>query len=95
MLFLTETHNTGDPTPHLHAEAARTAELQQDGLVELMLLKADWSGAVLLLRTSDLAAAREAVDSLPLVTKGITSFELTEVITPGSIPSAPAPQPTS
>ena len=60
-----------------------------------MLLKADWSGAVLLLRTSDLAAAREAVDSLPLVTKGITSFELTEVITPGSIPSAPAPQPTS
>jgi hypothetical protein len=50
---------------------------------------------VLLLRTSDLAAAREAVDSLPLVTKGITSFELTEVITPGSIPSAPAPQPTS
>jgi len=95
MMILAISHNTGDPTPHLHAEAARTAELQQDGLVELMLLKADWSGAVLLLRTSDLAAAREAVDSLPLVTKGITSFELTEVITPGSIPSAPAPQPTS
>ena len=94
MMVLAVSHNSGDPTPHLHAEAARTAELQQ-GLVELMLLKADWSGAVLLLRTSDLAAAREAVDSLPLVTKGITSFELTEVITPGSIPSAPAPQPTS
>ena len=51
-----------------------------------MLLKADWSGAVLLLRTTDLSAARAAVDSLPLVTNGITSFELTEVITP-----APAP----
>ncbi len=95
MMVLAVSHNTGDPTPHLHAETARTAELQQAGLVELMLLKADWSGAVLLLRTSDLAAAREAVDSLPLVTKGITSFELTEVITPVSIPSAPAPQPTS
>jgi hypothetical protein len=45
------------------------------------------------LRAADLAAAREAVGSLPLVTHGITSFELTEVITPGSIPGAPAPQP--
>jgi hypothetical protein len=95
MMVLAVSHNAGDPTPHLQAEAARMAELQRAGLVELMLLKADWSGAVLLLRTSDLAAAREAVDSLPLVTKGITSFDLTEVITPGGIPSALAPQPTS
>lgn len=95
MMVLAVSHNTGDPSPHLHAEATRMAELQRAGLVELMLLKADWSGAVLLLRTSDLPAAREAVDSLPLVTNGITSFELTEVITPGSIPGAPAPQPTS
>jgi hypothetical protein len=69
------------------------AELQQAGQVELMLLKADWSGAVLVLRTADLAAARAAVGSLPLVTNGITSFELTEVVTPGSIPGAPTPQP--
>jgi hypothetical protein len=48
---------------------------------------------VLVLRAADLAAAREAVGSLPLVTHGITSFELTEVITPGGIPGAPAPQP--
>ena len=84
MMVLAVSHNTGDPTAHLPAEAARLAELQQAGLVELMLLKADWSGAVLLLRTSDLSAAREAVDSLPLVTNGITSFELTEVITPAT-----------
>jgi hypothetical protein len=95
MMVLAVSRNTGDPSPHLHAEAMRMAELQQAGLVELMLLKADWSGAVLLLRTRDLPAAREAVDSLPLVTNGITSFELTEVITPGGIPGAPAPQPTS
>ena len=47
MMVLAVSHNTGDPTPHLQAEAARMAELQQAGLVELMLLKADWSGAVL------------------------------------------------
>jgi hypothetical protein len=45
MMVLAVSHNTGDPTPHLQAESARMAELQQAGLVELMLLKADWSGA--------------------------------------------------
>jgi hypothetical protein len=85
MMVLAISHNTGDPAPYLQAETARMAELQQAGLIELMLLKADWSGAVLLLRVADLAAAREAVASLPLVTNGITSFELTEVITPGSM----------
>ena len=95
MMVLAVSRNTGDPAAHLQAETARMAELQQAGLVELMLLKADWSGVVLLLRTSDLTAARAAVESLPLVTHGITSFELTEIITPGSVPSAPTPQPTS
>jgi len=86
MMFLAVSHNTGDPTPYLRAEAARVAELQQEGLVELMLLKADWSGAVLLLRAVDLPAARKAVDSLPLVAQGLTSFELTEVVSPGNLP---------
>jgi hypothetical protein len=49
---------------------------------------------VLLLRAADMAAARQAVDSLPLVAHGITSFELTEVITPDSIPGPPVSQPT-
>jgi hypothetical protein len=94
MMVLAVSHNTGDPAPHLQAEAARMAELQQAGLVELMLLKADWSGAVLLLRAADMVAAREVVGSLPLVTRGITSFELTEVIIPGNLHDAPAPQPS-
>ena len=88
MMFLAVSHNTGDPTPYLQAEAARAAELQQAGLVELMLLKADWSGVMLLLRAADLVTARKAVDSLPLVAHGITSFELTEVISPDSLPAA-------
>ena len=82
MMFLAVSQNVGDPTPYLAAEDARMQELQQTGVVEQMLLKADWSGALLLLRAADQAAAREAVGSLPLVTHGITRFELTEVITP-------------
>jgi hypothetical protein len=85
MKVLAVSRNTGDPTPLLPAESARMAELQEAGLVELTLLKADWSGAVLLLNTSSLASARQAVDSLPLVVNGLTSFELTEVISPGSV----------
>ena len=82
MMFLAVSQNVGDPAPYLAAEDARMQELQQAGVVEQMLLKADWSGAVLLLRAADHAAAREAVGSLPLVTNGITRFELTEVISP-------------
>ena len=69
MMFLAVSQNVGDPTPYLAAEDARMQELQQTGVVEQMLLKADWSGAVLLLRAADQAAAREAVGSLPLVTQ--------------------------
>jgi hypothetical protein len=81
MLFLAESHNTGDPTPYLQAEGARIYELQQAGIVETVLLKADRSGAIILLRTGDEAAARDALSTLPLVANGITSFgEFTEVI---------------
>jgi hypothetical protein len=88
MMFLAVSRNAGDPTPYLEAEAVRAAELQQLGLVELTLLKADWSGVVMLVRAVGLAAAREAVDSLPMVAHGITSFELIEVISPDSLPGA-------
>jgi hypothetical protein len=88
MMFLAESHNTGDPTPYLQAETARMGELQQSGIVGMVLLKADQSGVIVLLHAADLAAARDAVGSLPLVANGITSFELTEVI---AVPGAPEP----
>jgi hypothetical protein len=82
MMFLAEGHNAGDPTPYLQAEVVRMGELQQAGIVEMVLLKTDQSGAFVLLRTADLASAREAVGSLPLVANGITKVEITEVIAP-------------
>lgn len=80
-MFLAISHNTGDPTPYLEAEGARVAELQKAGLLEQLLLKADRSGVVLLLRAADLVTARDAVDSLPLAANGIANFELIEVTT--------------
>lgn len=81
MFFLAESHNTGDSSPYLQAEGERISELQQAGIVETVLLKADRSGAIILLRAADAAAARDALSSLPLVANGITSFgELTEVV---------------
>lgn len=81
MFFLAESHNTGDSTPYLQAEGERISELQQAGIVETVLLNADRSGAIILLRAADAAAARDALSSLPLVANGITSFgELTEVV---------------
>ena len=72
--------NSGDPAPHIPAEIARTGELVEAGVVERVPLKANRSGAVLVLDVPDITAARAAVDSLPLVTHGLTRFELTEVV---------------
>lgn len=52
---------------------------------------ADRSGAIVLLRAADAAAARDALGSLPLVANGITSFvEFTEVIPAGEGHGTPA-----
>ncbi|MEY9855836.1 hypothetical protein ABH935_001440 [Catenulispora sp. GAS73] len=81
MKFIVESHNIGDPTPYLEAEGERVGELLRAGTLETILLKADRSGAFLVLDTSDEAAARAAVESLPLAANRMTTFELTEVTT--------------
>ena len=85
-MFLAISHNTGDPTPYLAAEAEQTRELARQGALRTVLLKADWSGAVLLLEAGDQAAARALLDTLPLVQAGVAAFELTEVIAAPEMP---------
>ena len=80
MKFLAISTNRGDPTPHIPAEIARTTELMEAGVLEQALLKADRSGAVLVLDVPDAATARAAVNSLPLVRHGVTRFDLTELM---------------
>jgi hypothetical protein len=87
MPYLAVSTNTGDPSSLFDAEGARMAELVSSGIVEHVWLKADWSGAVLVLTSTDEEAARTAVDSLPIARAGLTRFALTAVLDP---PSGPA-----
>lgn len=62
--------------PHLRNEAARAWELYQAGIVRELYFRTDWPGAVLVLESESLAAAQEALATLPLVQKGLIAFEL-------------------
>jgi hypothetical protein len=62
--------------PHLRAEAAQVWELYQSGYVREAYFRADQHTAVLVLECADEAAARELLDTLPLVKAGLIDFEL-------------------
>ena len=82
MTYLAVSTNTGDPSSLVEAEGRRTAELVGSGVVQHVWLKADWSGAVLVLSGEDEAEARAAVDSLPIAQAGLTTFVLTPLLVP-------------
>jgi hypothetical protein len=58
------------------AEAARAWELYQAGTIREIYFRADRANGVLVLEVADLAEARTAVDSLPLVAAGLIDFDL-------------------
>jgi hypothetical protein len=87
MKVLAISTNTGDTSPYLAEEGARVDQLVRQGVVERVLLKADWSGAALLLDVPDLEAARGTVQALPIAARGLTHFDLVPVVDP---PGAPA-----
>jgi hypothetical protein len=89
MKFVAESHNTGDPSTLIAEESEGMARLQQQGLVERVMLKADWSGAILIMEAPDRVTAQDAADALPLSRHGITSFTLTEVIDPAEAMGSP------
>jgi muconolactone delta-isomerase len=80
MKFLAVSQNTSDPSAHVAAEGARMAELAAAGTIEQVYLKADYSGAVLLADADDAKTLRAALDTLPLVINGVTSFAITEIV---------------
>lgn len=64
-------------TPELlRAEALRVWELTQDGVVRRTWFRDDRHAAVLLLEVADLAAAQDALATLPLVSAGLIEFDL-------------------
>lgn len=85
MKILAISTNTADATAYLAEEGARVDDLVRQGVVEWVLVKADWSGAALLLDVPDVDTARATVESLPIAAHGLTRFDLTPVV------EAPAP----
>jgi hypothetical protein len=80
MKILAISNNTGDPTSHIPDEMRRITELRAAGVIEQLYLKADRSGAVILLEARSGQEAERQLATLPLVERGITSFEVTELV---------------
>ncbi len=62
--------------PHLKDEARRAWELQQAGVIRELYFRDDQPLAVLVLESESVAAAAEALASLPLVRHGLIRFDL-------------------
>ncbi len=69
-----------DFAPHLKAEAARAWELYQEGSIRELYFHRDDHIAVLMLECADMDAARQVLDTLPLVQAGLISFELMPLV---------------
>jgi Muconolactone delta-isomerase len=82
MKFLAVTNNISDPAPHIPDEARRTEELRAAGVLEQLYLKADRSGAVLILEAETAEDAERDLATLPLVARGVVSVEMTALVRP-------------
>ncbi|MEO7059541.1 MAG: hypothetical protein ABI083_07475 [Lapillicoccus sp.] len=80
MKILAISTNTGDPSAYLAEEGATVDDLVRRGVVEWVLVKADWSGAAMLLEVPDVETARATVEALPIAAHGLTRFDLTPVV---------------
>jgi hypothetical protein len=64
----------------LREEAARAWELQQAGVFREMYFRSDRHEAVLVLECASIGDAQKAIDSLPLVRKGLIQFEIAPLV---------------
>jgi hypothetical protein len=85
MKYLVVATNTKDVSPFIAAEAQRIAELRAAGTITAVWLKADFSGAVIILECADEAEATAALNTLPIVINDANTFVLTEIIDPDSV----------
>jgi hypothetical protein len=80
MKFLAVSTNTKDVSPFIAAEVQRLNELRAAGTVTAGWVKADFSGAVLVLECADAAEATTALDTLPIAANDATDIVVTEII---------------
>jgi muconolactone delta-isomerase len=69
-----------DAMPLLPAETARVQELIADGTAEQAYVRADHTGAYLVINTPDVAAAEEVMQSLPMAKAGFLDFSYVELV---------------
>jgi muconolactone delta-isomerase len=69
-----------DWQPHLKAEAARAWELYQAGIIRELYFRPDQHTAVLVLECASIAEAQHVLNSLPLVSAGLITFEIIPLI---------------
>ena len=67
-------------TPYLQAEARRTWELYQIGVIRELYFRADHSEAVLILECTDAEEAQQTLESLPLVQARLIHFDVIPLI---------------
>lgn len=70
-----EKFTEADFAPLLEPEAERARTMYASGTVRAIYGRKDVPGAVLIFEAADLAAARAALESLPLVQKGMLPVE--------------------
>lgn len=73
---LTERFSGEEFEVHIAAERERVRELYRDGIVRTLWSRKDAPGAIMLLEAADEAAARAALDSLPLAQRGMLEVQL-------------------
>lgn len=73
---LTERFADEEFAAHIDAERQRVRELYREGAVRSVWSRKDAAGAVMLLECPDEAAARAAVDSLPLARRGMLDVQI-------------------
>jgi muconolactone delta-isomerase len=77
-----ETPNTTPEqfAPHLKAEAARVWELYKSGQLREIYFRGDREEAILILECTNVEAANNILNTLPLVEKGLIEFEVIPLI---------------
>jgi hypothetical protein len=87
MKYLAVSTNTKDVSPFLAAEFQRVDELRKTGTIIGGWVKADFSGAILVLECADAAEATSALGTLPLAINDATNFVVTEIVDLDSVRS--------
>jgi muconolactone delta-isomerase len=73
---ITERFSGEEFAAHIDAERQRVRELYRDGIVRSIWTRKDVAGAVMLIEADDEAAARAAVETLPLAQRGMLEVQI-------------------